>query len=90
MLDIVSESIINEIRHEEGKRNSLPNVKLSEMELDVLSGLSEGRSVKEITAGLKLYNKYYTFYSVTNIILNKLEAFTLPHVISKAIKMGLI
>ena len=57
---------------------------------DVLQGLSQGRSIKEITASLKLYNKYYTFYSVSKVILNKLEAFTLPHAISKAIKMKLI
>ena len=90
MIDIVSEAIIKEIRQEEGKRYSLPNVEMSEMELDVLQGLSQGRSIKEITASLKLYNKYYTFYSVSKVILNKLEAFTLPHAISKAIKMKLI
>lgn len=90
MADIISETIINKIRHEEGKRHSFPNVKLSEMEIDVLDGLANGRSVEEITTGLKLYNRYYTFYSVSKVILNKLEAFTLPHAISKAIKMGLI
>lgn len=90
MKDIISESIIKNIRQEEGKRHSFPNVELSEIELDVLNGIAQGRSVKEITASLKLRNKYYTFYSVSNIILNKLEAFTLPHAVSKAIRMGLI
>ncbi len=89
MPDIISETVIKNIRQTEGKRYSLPNVKLSDIEIEVLKGLAQGRSIKEITFGLKLFNKHYTFYSVSKIILEKLEAFTLPHAIYKALQMKL-
>ena len=90
MSDTISEIIIKNIKQKEGKRFSLPKVQLSEIEIEVLKGLAQGRSIKEITVGLKLFNKNYSFFSVAKIILEKLEAFTLPHAIYKAIKMDII
>ncbi len=80
---------IETVSEEEIKRLSLPEVQLNELEQEFLKGLATGRTDDEMAQAVKLYtNDRLTYNAVKNLLLNKFEANSMPHLIFKACKMG--
>ena len=90
MLDKTTKDVIKNMKKEENSRFNLPKVKLSEFEKDILIAIAEGRSTKEINSAIKFYDKNISFHNIICRILNKLEAFTIPHAVTKAILLNKI
>lgn len=87
----INEEVQENISEEERMRWSLPKIKLSEIELEFIKGIATGRSRKELDVAIKLStNERFTFNSMKNNLLIKFEAFTLPHIVFKAIIMGFL
>lgn len=80
-----------QISEKERKRYSLPKIKLSEIELEFIKGLAEGRTKKELDVAVQLYTKgKFTYNSMKNHLLDKFEAFTPTHIVFKALEMGFL
>ncbi len=74
----------------ERKRKSCPNIKLTDMEFEVLVGIANGRSSEEISRAISLYKENECYSSIVRCLFRKFEAFTLAHVIYKAMKAGIL
>ncbi len=79
-----------EIDEIERKRYSLPKVELKEIEVDTLIALAQGRKIKDIDLAIQRIDKCLTYYSIVHILMRKFEAFTMSHVMYKAIVMGIV
>lgn len=77
---------INEI---ERKRYSLPDINLTDTEIEVLKAIVQGRNRNEMDAALHA-NNLSSYNSYVYKLMDKFEAFTLAHVVYKAMKMGII
>lgn len=89
--EIYIENSIKKIKEIERKRNSLPNVNLTDIEFEILIGISQGRKKDELEKALSLYSKRTVSYnSVVHSLFKKFEAVTLAQVIYKAMKTGII
>ena len=82
------ENALNEI--EEIERKSCPKVKLTNIELEALIGISQGRNRTEVEAAIKSINNTDSYASLVTRLFRKFEAFSLAHVVYKAVKMGII
>ena len=78
---------VKRISEIERKRYSLPDVELTELELDTLVAIAEGRNRSEIDKDI---NKFSSFQGVSQRIIRKFEAFTLVHAACKAVKLGIL
>lgn len=87
---IIEKSFIKVNRQEYKRRNMLMPVKLTEIEYNVLLGLVEGRSYYELESGIKLNNPKDSYSIIEDRLKIKFEAFTLAHVVYKAVKLGLV
>lgn len=90
MVDFEIDDLIDSIYNANGNQNSLPNVILDNLEIGFLKELADGKSLGEINSIIKNFSETETFNTVSMRLLEKLEAFTLPHAILKVIKMKLI
>ena len=90
MVDYDIDDLIDSIYNHTGNKGSLPNVILDNLEVKFLKGLADGKSLEEINSIIKNFSETETFNTVSMRLLEKLEAFTLPHAILKVIKMKLI
>lgn len=80
---------VKRISEIERKRYSLPDVELTELELDTLVAIAEGRNRSEIDKAIRKINKFSSFQGVSQRIIRKFEAFTLVHAACKAVKLGI-
>lgn len=84
------DNAMKKIQDNENKRHSLPNVQLTEVELEILKGIAQGRNSNELNKAIQ-HNKINTCYnSVIHVLLKKFEAYTIAHVIYKAMKMKIL
>ncbi len=95
LIEKLAEPVIEEtkeqISEKERKRYSLPKIKLSEIELEFIRGLAEGRDKRELDTAIRLYTKEkFTYNSMKNHLLDKFEAFTPTHIVFKALEMGFL
>lgn len=82
---------MHRISEMERKRMSLPDVKLTNVEREVLVGIVNGRSKEELDKLLNLSAKTNGSYrSIIARLLIKFEAFSVPHIVYKAMKMDII
>lgn len=84
------EKAINDLKEIERKRKSCPNIELTDMEFEVLVGIANGRSSEEVEKAIHLYTKNECYNSVVRCLFRKFEAFTLAHVVYKAMKKGIL
>ena len=84
------ENALTEIEEIERKRKSCPKVELTNIELEALIGISQGRNRTEVEAAIKSINNADSYASLVTRLFRKFEAFTLAHVVYKAVKMGII
>lgn len=85
---------ITKINALEAKRYSLPEVELTEMEINILQAIAEGRNKTEIDEALSYYqiNPYVkiSYCRTITILQNKFDALNLSNTIYKATKMGIV
>lgn len=72
------------------QRRSLPEVVLSDIELEFLKALVEGRNKFEIVTALKLLGESKSYNQILGKLIKKFDAINLPNAIYKAIKIGII
>ncbi len=84
------EKVSKNITEIERKRYSLPDPNLTDLEFEILQGIAEGRSFDEMQNAIKLHSTNDSYNAVVKRLLRKFEAFTLAHVVFKAIKIGLL
>ena len=89
------ENSLNEISEIERKRRSCPDVKLTDVEFEVLVGIAQGRNKAEINKAIELVGEKIPYckdsYNAVMVrLFKKFEAFTLAHVVYKAMKMGIL
>lgn len=84
------DDLIDSIYNPNGNQNSLPDVILENLEIELLKALANGKNLKEINNIIKIYSRTETFNSISMELLEKLEAFTLAHAVLKVIKMGIL
>ena len=84
------DDLIDSIYNPNGNQNSLPDVILENLEIELLKALANGKNLQEINSIIKIYSKTETFNSISMRLLEKLEAFTLAHAVLKVIKMGIL
>lgn len=67
---------------------------MTELEQSVLMAISDGRVKKEMDGIIRFMaereHKVESYYSVTRSLMKKFDAFTIAHVIYKAMKVGII
>lgn len=90
MIDYEIEDLIDSVYNPRGNTDSLPNVTLENIEVEFLKGLAKGKNLKEINNIIASHSKAETFHSISMKILEKLEAFTIPHAVLKVLKMNII
>ncbi len=72
------------------KRRYLPKVQLTDIELEFLKALVDGRNQREINAALNFLGEKRSYYQIMATILNKFKALNLSNAIYKACKLGII
>ena len=55
-----------------------------------MKGIAEGRNFDELDNAIKFYAKNDSYHSLVKRLLRKFEAFTLAHVVCKAILSGIL
>lgn len=80
----------NCIEELERKRVSYPKPRLTSIEREVLTGLAQGRSMEELDNAIRLYSKKKSYHTIVRSLFKKFEAFTLSHVVYKALKVGIL
>jgi len=86
----IIEKIIATVSMVECKRRNMPDPQLTELELGVLKGISEGRNLDEIQSAIKLNNPNDSYHRVVHRLMKKLDSFTLAHAVYKAVKLDLV
>lgn len=84
------DKVLKQIEEKEHQRQSLPKPELTDLEFEVLVGISQGRSNEEINNAIKKYEEKTCYSAVVRKLFRKFEAFTIAHVIYKAMKVGLL
>lgn len=90
LFEELNERIAERVSRPEADRRSLPKVDLTEVEIEFLKGLVEGRSKYEIAAGLNFLGEKKSYNQILGTLLQKFHALNLPNAIYKAVKMGII
>ncbi len=82
------------LNERERMRHSKPRLKLSLIEVQVLLELAQGRSDKELDGIIKHYDVQGelcgSYTDIVKRLMKKFEAFTIAHLVYKAMKMGII
>lgn len=84
------DKVLRQMTEKEHQRHSLPKPELSDLEFEVLVGISQGRSSEEIDNAIKKYEEQTCYNSIVRKLFKKFEAFTIAHVVYKAMKVGLL
>ncbi len=92
--NFVQQALIN-INEQERRRTSCPDVTLTDLEFEVLVGITQGRNKNELNEAIENSENKISYakdsYNALAIrLFQKLEARTMPQVVYKAMKIGLI
>lgn len=77
-------------KEEYSRRNLFSKDKLSEFEINMLKGISEGRRISEIENAIKWNNQNTTYQKVIHKILAKTNSNNIGQAVYKAVKLSLI
>ncbi len=86
--------LVNALEKEDRMRRRYPEPELTLIEANVLAAIADGRVKKELETAINLYAAKHDYKDSYNAIVRRLmakfEAFTIAHVVYKAMKVGII